>query len=192
MALSMKDLKLVAKELNDKIEFDPKIKVVGVKKTDLADQIKAVCDNVVVPTEDEVSNDVVEMLEELECNPWPAPEGDAKQEPEEPEQAPEEQKEDKAEEAEEAETEPKEAKKKEKLQTRTPSGNNTGQSATQLVKGLIEAGTYSRKQIVDKLAEMGYKRVTPGTIISDALNPKYTKFDKTAVIGEDGCICFKE
>lgn len=61
-----------------------------------------------------------------------------------------------------------------------------------MIEELISAGKYTAVQIVEKVMEKypEEKKSSVQTIISDAKNPKYTKFGKTAKVNDDKIMSF--
>ena len=61
-----------------------------------------------------------------------------------------------------------------------------------MIEDLIAAGKYTAIQIVEKVMEKypEEKKTSVQTIVSDAKNPKYTKFSKTAKVGDNKIMSF--
>ena len=191
MATKLKDLKSVAQDINEKVDPDPNIPVSGAKKADLEKSIKAIAEQVIIPEEDDLSDESKAVMDELGCNPWA--EAGAEAESQEEEKQEEETAKAEPEESKEQEKSEESGKDKKKdINVNTPKQNTTGKSATQLVKEMIQTGENTRKDVIDSLVELGYKKTTPSTIISDAMSEKYQKFEKLVVKDENGKLVFAD
>lgn len=85
-----------------------------------------------------------------------------------------------------------EKKAKEKSKPKKQSKSSSTQEMMVEVELLLKKGKYTRKEIIEKVSKKipDLKLTSIGTVVSDAKNPKYNKFDKLVKQNEKGILSF--
>lgn len=101
------------------------------------------------------------------------------------------------EEEEEVETPKKQAKKEvpaQKEKVKKEKGPSLTSKRVEFLSPLIKEGKYTKKQLLEMYMKKnkGENEVGVATLLTDAKNPKYNKFDKLVISGENGILKFSK
>ena len=89
-----------------------------------------------------------------------------------------------------AKAEKKTEKKEEKSAGKKPSLTPV---AIEFLTPLIAKGKFTQKELIEKVSEkIGMKETSTQTLLTDARNPKYNKFEKLVVKNDSGILSFKK
>jgi len=203
-------LSAAAKELNDVLGLEPLINSKA-PPTELIEQLKEAA-VLIDPVEDEFTPETQAVLDQLDqlANP---PDVDKEIDKEKVE---EEEKEQVQEELKEKEGKGEKKKTKKKLRVEKPKKatetvpvkddkekeKKTGTKkkprsltarCVDYLTPLIKEGKYTRKELIQKAEEEfpEYSRSSTQTLLTDAKNPKYNKFDKLVVANSEGILSFE-